>query len=54
MKSKAIREIYKNFPPEVLDDPESASQIMEFVNLALKVQPSVRDGLLQTLKALIS
>lgn len=53
-KSAIIRELYNNFTEEQLNNPETASQIMEFVNLALKVNPDVRAGLLQTLKGLSS
>lgn len=53
-ESAITRELYKHFSDEQLNDPETASQIMEIVNLALKVKPEVRDGLFQTLKALSS
>ena len=53
-KERAIREIIKNFPDEVLDDPDTATLIMEFVNVVLKVDPNLRDGLLKTLKGLTS
>ena len=53
-KAKFIVEIYKNIPSESLEDPETAKQIMELLNLALQVKPEARVGLLQTLKSLLS
>lgn len=53
-RERVIREIYKNFPDELLDDPDTATQIVELVSLALKTNSDVRAGLVKTLKGLIS
>lgn len=53
-QAKVIREIYKNFSPEVLDDPKTMAQIMEFIKIFLSLSPDVRTAFLQTLRGLKS
>ena len=47
-----IREMYKHFTPEQLDDPALAKQIIEFMDLITRLDTKGRDALLAFAKTL--
>lgn len=53
-KEKMIQAIIDNFPDEILDDPDTATQIMQIIDVACKINPDARLHLIQTLESLIS
>ena len=47
-----IREMYKHFTPEQLDDPVLAKQIIEFMDFLTRLDSKGRDALLAFAKTL--